>query len=212
MKKILVTGSNSFLGQKIISKLDPNRFEFICHYNDKKKIFKKKKVSYIKTNFLKLNEIKNFNKKLAKFGKFDSFIHLSSPKINLKRFYEYPWGEYEKHINVQLRSVHIIIQSMIKKNMISDNFKFFILSSAATQRIPPKGMAPYILTKLILEKYFGILKNELTTKNISIFVLNPKAFESPLHKNIPKNFLIKDKKESLKQISQTIEFIKKKLN
>ena len=214
MKTILITGASSTLGIELIKKINQKNYRYICLVNSQNipKINKNNKMSIFKCNFANLNALKNFNNNINNLNlEFSAIIHLACPKIKLKRFYEYSWKEINDQILVQFRSIFLIIKNLIQQKKIKDNFKFFIISSYITKIKPPKGWMPYILTKIILEKYFEILKNELLGIKVKVFIIRPKQFISSLTSLLPTNYASVKKDKSIIEINKITKFIEKKI-
>ena len=136
---------------------------------------------------------------------------MACPKIKLKRFYEYSWQEINEQILIQFRSLFLIIKNLIRKKQLNNQLKFFIVSSYATKMTSSKGMMPYILAKVLIEKYFEILKNELFGIKVKVFIIRPKEFNSSLRSLLPKSHSLIKKNKSLIEINKVTKFVEKNL-
>lgn len=212
MKTILITGASSTLGMRIIKKIIKKNYKLICLVNSRRLPKYNSKMLIFKSNFENINCLTKLNKNLNSLNlKFSTVIHLACPKIKLKRFYEYSWQEINSHIQIQFRSLFLIIKNLIQNKKLNSTLKFFIISSYATKIIPPKGMMPYILTKNLIEKYFEILKNELIGVKIKIFIIRPKEFNSSLRSLLPESQSLIKKDKSIIEINKVTKFIEKNI-
>ena len=200
-QNIVITGSSSKLGQVLTKSLDK---EFLILHSNKKIIKKKflgdfrnqKKTEKFVQNIISLNK------------KIDALIHLPSGKIKIKNFYKYSWKEFLSQLNIQFRSLHILLSKLITKNRISNNFKLIVITSDILNN-PNSGMADYFCTKSILHSYLKIFNIEFN-KTYKAFEIRPKMFKSPLLNKIP-NFIVEKyvKKENIieKKIASKIKSI-----
>lgn len=169
-------------------------------------------MTIFKCDFGKLNSLKKYYNNINNLNlEFSAVIHLACPKIKLKRFYEYSWKEINDQILVQFRSIFFIIKNLIKQRKIKNNIKFFIISSYITKVTPPKGLMPYILGKVMLEKFFEILKNELTGTKVKIFIIRPKEFNSSLRSLLPNGYSSINKGKSIVEINKVTKIIKRNI-
>lgn len=214
MKTILITGASSTLGVELIKKIKKKNYKYICLVNSRSipKVNRNNKMSIFKCDFGNLNSLKKFNNHINNLNlEFSAVVHLACPKIKLKRFYEYSWKEINDQILIQFRSIFLIIRNLIQQKKIKNNIKFFIISSYFTKITPPKGLMPYILAKIMLEKYFEILKNELVGTKVKIFIIRPKEFNSSLTSLLPNGYSLIKKDKSIIEINKVTKFIKRKI-
>lgn len=206
-KNILITGSSSHLGCLIINYLKKNYF-LILHSN--KKILKKRLgIKIYKANFNNMNSTEKFAKKIVKMNKkIDIIIHLPSKKINIKNFYNYSWSEIINQINIQVRSLHILLSALFIKKKINNNFKLIIITSDILNNLST-GMLDYLCAKSILKYYSDNFNKELKGK-FNSYEIRPKMFKSPLVKNIP-NYIIEKNVDKIKNIELKILKIIKKI-
>lgn len=193
MKNILITGGSSTIGKNLINFLLKKNYNIISHINNNQFLIKNNKIKYIRSNFLILDSIKNFtNFLINQENSFDCIIHLPALKIKFKRFEDYDWTEINNQLNVQVRSLHIILKTLIKKKRISEKASIIILGSKSTELNSSRGMLDYVSAKGLLKQYSNLLKRELKSKKI--YLIYPDMFESPLLSNLPRYFIKKNSK------------------
>lgn len=213
MKNIILTGGSSTIGKKIILSNKTKRLNFISQINKGSKIIKKN-VKYINSNFLKTSEINKFSKKLIKNKNiYDALIHTPSGKLEIKRFFEYNWNKIKAQIDIQVKSLVLIMNDLIKHDKISSGFKLIIISSYLSKKNKySKGFTSYYLAKVLLEGYAEILSKEITTKKIKVYLIRPKFFDSPLHSNLPSFYVEKNSKKEKNELDKNIKKIIDLLN
>lgn len=73
-KKIIITGSNGYLGSRLTEYFSNFNYEILCIYNKKKNFIKKKNVKHLKLNLLKKIPSNKIDKN------FDAILHFAGPK------------------------------------------------------------------------------------------------------------------------------------
>ena len=212
MDKIILTGASSTIGKRILLSNKTNKFKIFSQINTGKKI-KKKNISYIKSNFLNEKSLNKFIKILLKQkNKYRSLIHLTSGKLNLKRFSEYEWEEVEEQIIIQVKSLYKIMSTLYKQERLNNNFNLIVVSSYITEKYNyPKGMSAYFLGKTLLENYIQVLKKEIVHTKVKFKIVKPKIFNSAIHSNLPNFYLEKNLKNKTKELDITVRDIIKNL-
>lgn len=212
MDNIILTGASSTIGKRILLSNKMKRFIILSQINKGKKI-KKKNINYIKSNFLNEKSLKNFIKILLnQKTKFRTLIHLTSGKLDLKRFSQYKWSEVEEQIIIQVKSLYDIMSSLYKNRKLKNNFKLIVVSSYITENNNyPKGMSAYFLGKTLLENYIKVLKKEIVDLNVKYKVIKPKIFNSSIHSNLPKFYLEKNLKNKNAELDIAVKKIIKNI-
>jgi short-subunit dehydrogenase len=195
MVNIIITGGSSSIGRELINKLSLKKVNIIYQINKSKPFIKKKNINFIRSDFCNHVSLKKFiNFVTKKTNKIDFLIHLPSSKIQIKKFEDYSWFEINSQINIQVRSLHFLLTSLIKKKMLSRKTKIIILGSEATSGRPPRGMLDYVASKGLLKWYCNIFRREF--KDIKLTLLSPNMFKSPLLSNLPEFFIEKNSKKN----------------
>ena len=199
MINIIITGGSSSIGRELINKLSLKKVNIIYQINKSKPFIKKKNINFIRSDFCNHVSLKKFiNFVTKKTKKIDFLIHLPSSKIQIKKFEDYSWFEINSQINIQVRSLHFLLTSLIKKKMLSRKAKIIILGSEATIGRPPRGMLDYVASKGLLKWYCSIFRREF--KDIKLTLLSPNMFKSPLLSNLPEFFIEKNSKKLLTKV------------
>lgn len=202
--QIIITGASSSIGKNIISKLNKSKNFLFCQTN-KNYIIKKKKILHYSSDFNKTKSIKKFIRWILKKNKkINTIIHLPASKISLKKFTEFSWDEIQNQINIQVRSLHLLILGIFNKNMFNKNAKIIIVGSEVTRITPPKGMLDYVCAKALLQYYYLAIKNELINTKIKVIFIRPTMFESPLLSHLPNYFIKKYSSDKSKKILNSI--------
>lgn len=105
-------------------------------------------------------------------------LHAPAVPINNKRFTELDWTDFDNQLNVQCRSLVIVLQSVIKKMAKAKRGKIIITLSSATVGVPPKFLSNYVTAKYALMGLAKSLAVEYAPKNIQFNMLSPSMMET----------------------------------
>jgi len=156
--KLLITGSNSFVGSEIIKYLSKYNYNIIGTYRKNKKKLISKKIKQVKLDL---------NKKIFFKYKFDTLIHCASATpANEKR---------ENYFKIN----QIGFKSLLKLSLKSGCTKIILLSSAAVygnvkkiikEKSPIKGKSRYAKSKIKMENilFKFAKKNKIKTINLRL--------------------------------------------
>lgn len=97
IKKILILGGSSEVGEALIDLIDENCYKIYIHYNRKKPRIFNKKIKLLKKDFSKIS-IQNSNKFLSSFKNFDVIVNLIGFLDN-KTFKNSSYGDIIKSLN-----------------------------------------------------------------------------------------------------------------
>lgn len=111
-------------------------------------------------------------------------LHVPAVPIENMRFTEIDWQDTEKQINVQCRSLWLILQAVIKGMAKARSGKIIIGLSSATLNVPPKFLAGYVMAKYALLGMGKALASEYASKNIQINMMSPSMMETKFLANI----------------------------
>ncbi len=185
-KTLLVLGASSEVGIKLIKAVEKNYFLIYAHYgnNDAQLLELKRdigdKLFLISDNFSNSEAGTVVLNAISEKGVWpDHMILLSSPKVENIRFRKAEWEDFEKYLNVSLRSA-VNISREVLKHLDKDEREgrvIFMLSSCVNG-IPPKYMTPYVTGKYAMLGLMKALATEYATKNITVNGVSPGMMET----------------------------------
>ena len=149
----LVTGSNGFLGKKILDKLRLKKINILSTYNKRKN--KRNKIKSIKLNLQKPNikEIKKYN--------IDKIIHLAWP--NLDNFLDK--SHQTKILRYQKNFLKKMIENGCKNFIIAGTcFEYGLINGKINEKKKTNPVTPYGKGKDLLRKYIFKLKRKYNLK------------------------------------------------
>jgi len=191
-KTLLVLGASSDMGQYLIKKTYKNYKTIIVHYNsnnsfvdDLKKECDAQIVEY-QADFSDSKSTENFVNKLSEGGySIDHVVHFPATVANPSKFHKNDWKDYENAINVSLRSVVMVLQSVIKGMLKKKEGKIILMLTSYVNNIPPKYQSTYVTIKHALLGLVKALAVEYADKNIQINGVSPEMVETNFLSNLP---------------------------
>jgi 3-oxoacyl-[acyl-carrier protein] reductase len=111
-------------------------------------------------------------------------LHVPAVPIENMRFTEIDWRDTEKQLNVQCRSLWLILQTVIKGMAKAGTGKIIIGLSSYSINVPPKFLAGYITVKYALMGMGKALATEYAPKGIQINMVSPSMMETKFLANV----------------------------
>ena len=217
-KTLLVTGGSSDIAEKFIRKYSKNYDLIITTYNKnypKIDISKKKKIKNFKVNFNNYKELCNFTNMLKKKSLLPNrILHIASNKLELSSLVNLDWKDYEKIINVQVRSLFEIFKYFLPSMKKNKEGKIVILLSSVVYGKPPSSMSQYVTAKYALNGLIKSAASEFANYRININSVSPDMMKTKFMNDIPDKILQLNEQKvpfgrntEINDILDTIEFL-----
>lgn len=177
MKKVLVTGSTSGIGQKIAETLENNGFLVFRHGRKKLEV-----KNYLSTDLSNLNNVKFlYDYVKENFGSIDILIN-NAGQYHYSSIDHAPIDKIQEMMNVNFIS-HCYLTSLIVSDMKKNNFGRIINISSISGVVGEANASIYSASK---SAYFGFSKSlalELAQNNITVNSISPGWVQTPLTDN-----------------------------
>lgn len=185
-KAILITGASSDVGTKIIEAIEQDYEIIYAHYghtDGKLNELKKKngsKMILVQDDFSAEDAGKEIIAAIDKRGVYPQhIIHLPAPATESIRFSKVKWDDFEKNINISVRSSVNILQPILKSLFKQrEQGKVIFMLTSYTENIPPKFMTPYITSKYALLGLMKSLSSEYANKGVMVNGISPGMMET----------------------------------
>ena len=192
---ILIIGASSDLGLNLIKNISEDAL-IIAHYNssDEKLLELSKKITNelvtLKANLLREDEINDFlNAIELNYGVPNKIVHLAANKVANIRFKDVSWGDFEKDINITLKSAVLILNRFLPKMAKLKKGKVLIMLSSFVLGAPPKALSHYTSIKYAMLGLVKSLASEYADKNIQINAISPSMIDTKFLSNINEKFV-----------------------
>ena len=192
MGKYLLLGASSDLCRAFMERHEwRNGDEIIAQYcrsHDRLAELKKKisaKMELWQADFSEEESTASFAAKL-KAEKFvpTHIIHVPAVPIENMRFTEIDWADAEKQLNVQCRSLWMVLQAVIKGMAKAKQGKIILGLSSYSMGVPPKFLAGYVTAKYALMGMGKALASEYAPKGIQVNMISPSMMETRFLANV----------------------------
>lgn len=191
-KILLVTGASSDIGSALIRKVSCNYGKIWAHYNHSCSAAERLKresgsvVLPVQADFSDMESTLEMIEIIKQSGDIPCHIvHLSAPKARTLQFHKGTWDNYQKEIDISLRSITMILQAFIPKMAEDKNGKIVFMLSAYLLGVPPKFQSPYITVKYALLGLMHNLAAEYAPKGIMVNAVSPDMMETKFLSELP---------------------------
>ena len=192
MGKYLLLGASSDLCRTFMERHEWQESDVIiaqyCHSRDKLEALQKAisaKMELWQADFSDEASTTAFAEKL-KTEKFvpTHILHVPAVPIENLRFTEIDWADTQKQINVQCRSLWLVLQEVIKGMAKAKQGKVLLGLSSCSIGVPPKFLAGYVTAKYALLGMGKALASEYAPKGIQVNMISPSMMETRFLANV----------------------------
>lgn len=137
------------------------------------------KTRLLQADFLSEESTATFAESLEEVGFVPTHIlHTPAFPIVNNRFTELSWGDAEKQVHIQCRSLYVTLQSVIRAMAKAKRGKIVLLLSSCTVNVPPTFLSAYVMAKYMLLGMGKALAAEYAAKNIQVNMVSPSMMET----------------------------------
>ena len=187
---ILIIGASSDIGLNLIKNISDEAL-IIAHYNSSNgKLLElseniNNELVTLKADLSKEEEINKLISSIEKnYGTPNKIIHLAATRVENIRFKDIKWEDFEKDINITLKSAVLILNRFLPKLSKEKRGKVVLMLSSYVLGVPPKALSHYITIKYAMLGLVKSLASEYSDKNIQINAVSPSMIETKFLDNI----------------------------
>ena len=192
---IFIIGASSDIGLDLIKNIDEEAL-ILAHYNSNKTALEKlsaqisNRLVPLQADLSSEDEIKALIEKIqSEYGTPNKIIQLAASRVENIRFKEVQWSDFEKDINITLRSSVLFLSAFLPQLAREKRGKVVIMLSSYVLGVPPKALAHYTTVKYALLGLVKSLASEYGAKNIQINALSPSMIETKFLDHINEKFV-----------------------
>jgi len=192
---VFIIGASSDIGIGLIKSLDKGCL-ILAHYNNSDRELRRLSESgnvtmvLLKANLAVKSEILAMLEEIEdKYGLPNKIIHLAAPRVENIRFKDVKWDDYERDVNIGLRSSFLILNNFLPKLAKKRQGKVVFMVSSYVLGIPPKALSNYIVGKYAMLGLAKSLSSEYSDKNVQINSISPSMIETKFLNRINKKFV-----------------------
>ena len=192
---ILIIGASSDIGLNLIKNVSDEAL-IIAHYNSSNgKLLElsktiKNELITLQSDLSKEVEINKLISTIEEnYGTPNKIIHLAATRVENIRFKDIEWNDFEKDINVSLKSAVLILSRFLPKLSKEKRGKVVLMLSSYVLGVPPKALSHYTTVKYAMLGLVKSLASEYSDKNIQINAISPSMVETKFLDNINEKFV-----------------------
>lgn len=179
-KILLVIGASSDVGIAYIKENYQKYEKIIAHYHSSMEaLFQLKeklgeKLVLLKADLLSQEETCRFVEKLKEQDSMPTHVlHLPANKYANYKFQKIGWEVFQKDIDIQLRSIVLILNTVLPEMKKNHYGKVVIMLSSCTENIAPKYVSSYVSVKYALLGLVKALSSEYAAQKLCINGVSP---------------------------------------
>lgn len=192
---IFIIGASSDLGLDLIKNIDEDAL-ILAHYHSNKNALEelstqiKNKLIPLQADLSNEDEIRALIEKIqTDYGTPNKIIQLAASRVENIRFKEVQWSDFEKDINITLKSSVLFLTAFLPILAKERRGKVVIMLSSYVLGVPPTALVHYTTVKYALLGLVKALASEYGSKNIQINALSPSMIETKFLDNINEKFV-----------------------
>jgi 3-oxoacyl-[acyl-carrier protein] reductase len=192
---ILIIGASSDIGLNLIKNISDDAL-ILAHYNSSEERLLElskninNKLVTLKADLLIEDEINELLHTIEfKYGIPNKIVHLAANKVENIRFKDVSWSDFEKDINISLKSAVLILNRFLPKMAKQKRGKVLIILSSYVLGVPPKALSHYTSIKYAMLGLVKSLASEYADKNIQINSVSPSMIDTKFLDNINNKFI-----------------------
>jgi len=189
---ILILGASSDIGLDLIRNIDEDCL-ILAHYNSSNKNLLEvsdkinNEVVLLKADLSLENDILSMIDHIEeKYGIPNKIIHLAASRFENIRFKDVTWNDFEKDINITLKSSILIFNKFLPKLAKG---KVVLMLSSCVLGVPPKALSHYTTIKYAMLGLVKALASEYSDKNIQVNAISPSMIETKFLDHINEKFI-----------------------
>lgn len=191
-KTLLITGASSDIGIELIQRISKTYEVILAHYNhpseklsDIKNVLGEKLI-LLQADFRDEAGVDSLISQINRLNYSPNHIvHLPSTKVFNQRFYKITWAEYQRAIDISLRSAIKILNEYIPDMIKIKHGKIIFMLTSYVLNKPPKYLSSYITVKYALLGLMKCLSVEYANKGITVNGISPDMTETKFLSEIP---------------------------
>ena len=213
MNNLLITGASSDIGSELMRYLDDENLTIYAHFNksnEKIEALQKELKSTIVPLQADLSNSEQRQRLIKEIEAYDieNVVHIASPNVENIRFRKLSWDDFDKQIQVGLRSITEILIPILPKMAKRKKGKIVFLLTSYTINVPPMALAHYVTMKYGLLGLMKCLTSEYSTFGININALSPSMIETEFLQALPEKLVeLTIDKHPLKRLASTSDIV-----
>jgi 3-oxoacyl-[acyl-carrier protein] reductase len=194
---VLVLGASSDIGLEIIRRLAIGPAVVVAHYHRSlekldalRQSLPAARIEPIRADLSHGDDLENLVAAMRdRYPPPDKIVHLAAAKLEYIRFKDFRWEHFQQDLNIQLRSIVILLQAFLPEMAKRRRGKVVVALSSVTLGVPPAALAHYVVAKYALLGLVRSLAAEYSTKQLNINAVSPSMVQTAFLDNLPERMI-----------------------
>lgn len=199
---ILLIGASSDIGLEIIRQesVRPEGDDaplFLAHYHRSLAKLERLRESMPGVNIVpleadlsRLDDVESLAKRIqTEHPIVNKIVHLAAPKFEYRRFKDIRWDDFQRELDVQLRSLVCILQGLLPGMAQRKQGRVVVVLSSVTLNVPPAALAHYVTAKFALLGLVRALAAEYASRHVNINAVSPSMVETAFLEKLPERMV-----------------------
>ncbi len=189
---ILIVGSSSDVGTALIRSIADDYDTIWCHYRtdsvglDELKNTYGDKIRLIRADLSNMSDTESMINTITESGLIPgSIVHLASDRPQNVHFKKMKWNDFQKDIDISLRSIVMISESFIPHMVSQKHGRIVLMLTSYVLGVPPKYLSSYITVKYSLLGFTKALAAEYSSKGITVNAVSPDMMDTSFIAELP---------------------------
>lgn len=193
MNELLLTGASSDLALEFLRTLPPGPRRVLAHYHrspDRLLALKAQRpeldIIPLRADLASADQVVALIAAARKAGASpDGIVHFAAPKARSLYFRQSAWEDFERELDVQLRSIVLILREFLPEMSKRGKGRVVFVLSSYTLEAPPQGMSPYVAAKHALLGLMKSLAVEYARHGVTFNAVSPALMMTSFLEELP---------------------------
>ena len=193
MNELLLTGGSSDLALEFLRSLPPGPQRVLVHYRrsiDKILALKAERADLdlvpLQADFSRADQVAALIAAVRAAGASpDRIVHFAAPKARTLYFRQSRWEDFESELDVQLRSIVMILREFLPEMAGRDRGRVVFVLSSYTLEAPPLAASPYVTAKHALLGLMKSLAVEYARSGVTVNAVSPELMMTSFLEELP---------------------------
>ena len=187
---ILVIGASSDLGIEFVKENKSQDYILAHYFQSRDRLENLKRASRDKLEMFQADlssedEIDRMITSVEQdYGTPKKLVFLAAPRVNNIRFKDISWEDFDRDLQVSLKSTVLILRRFLPKLAKERQGKVVVVLSSYVEGMPPKALSHYVTAKYALLGLTKALASEYSDRNIQINAVSPSMIETQFLQNL----------------------------
>ncbi|HEY9070149.1 MAG TPA: SDR family oxidoreductase [Candidatus Ozemobacteraceae bacterium] len=192
---LLVIGASSSVGKELIRLLAPRESKIFAHFHHDRAELERLQEEFgarlvlVQADLAEEASVDALVERVSSEALPRKIVFLAAPPLSLTRFKDLSWGDFQNHIDIQVKAAVRILGCFLPAMTTARYGRVVFMLSSYTLGVPPGALAHYVLGKYAVLGLMKALAAEYAGKNICVNAVSPSMITTDYLANIPEKIV-----------------------